>query len=463
MKKSVILFSALTAMSLPFSAFSVSAAEESANIHISITLDEKVLDEDITVKDTNNDGKLTIEDALYTAHEQFYPGGAAAGYSDELIWGKPCSGGYSLINPDEYPLEARPYNDRIEIRDGDSFDWSMQCYNTDSYAFCMETCGEFFDGEPVEQGTKINFSGIHFTMTDLGTEPVEGIELLIDGKKTGIKTDAEGRAAFTLDELGHHTISGDLSKYDTVYNLKYNFYVVPTGCAARIHLSLWTPEYEDHAILDTPLSVYDYDGDGRITSDDAIRLVHQYYGREEELGQNMIWGATAKYVCEVYDDGKLIWSGSAVDKNSESYDLKKGLLVRFRPADEKAEPVQIADAEYAAAAVQTEAVKTEVTNAQTEAVKTEATNAQTETVKTEATNAQTEAATTAATKAAAVQKTVTKQNANAAATPVQAVAATTDNTRTGGAKTGETMPVAALALAGLAAAGGAVMLSRKKF
>ena len=96
MKKSVILISALAASMIPFSAFSASAAEDSANIHITITMEEKVLDTELTVKDCDNDGRLTVDDALFEAHEQFYPGGAAAGFSKDYawyIWGLNCSGG----------------------------------------------------------------------------------------------------------------------------------------------------------------------------------------------------------------------------------------------------------------------------------------------------------------------------------------------------------------------------------
>ena len=35
----------------------------------------------VTVTDVDSDGALTINDALYAAHEAAYPGGAAAGYS----------------------------------------------------------------------------------------------------------------------------------------------------------------------------------------------------------------------------------------------------------------------------------------------------------------------------------------------------------------------------------------------
>ena len=454
MKKSVILFTALAASMIPFSAFSVSAAEETANIHIKITLDETVLDKDITVKDTNNDGKLTVEDALYTAHEQFYPGGAAAGYSDELIWGKPCSGGYSLINPDEYPLEERPYNDRVEIRDGDVFDWSMHCYNTDSYALYTEFNGTSCIEEPVAQGTKIIFNAVHHTHTEAGTEKVEGVEILINGQKTGIKTDKNGEAEISLDTVGTYTITADLSQFETVFNNKFTYKVVPADTITYTHIII-EPVKDEYPAVNCDLTVSDFDGDGRLTTDDALRLAHRYYGEPDaektKLGQNMIWGQSGKFICEVFDGEKLIWSGSAVEKNSESYELKEaGCTVRFRVKDEETKPAQ------------TKAAETASTAAQTEAAKTVSTAAQTETAKTVSTAAQTEAA-TAANITAAVQNNVTKLPANAPANAAPASVITSDNVKTTGAKTGDDMPVAALAFAGLAAAGGGIAVFRKKF
>ena len=59
--------------------------------------------EAISVTDTDNDGVLTINDALYAAHEAKYDGGAAAGYASSVgqyglamdkLWGTENGGSY---------------------------------------------------------------------------------------------------------------------------------------------------------------------------------------------------------------------------------------------------------------------------------------------------------------------------------------------------------------------------------
>lgn len=211
MKKSVILFTALASAMIPFSAFSVSAAENTAKIHMTLTMDEKVLDTDLTVKDTNGDGKLTCEDALYEAHEQFYEGGAAAGYGDGFIWGRHCSGGYTLYNQDERPLdENRPYNDRMEIRDGDVFNWSAQCIDPEMYLFSSDYIS-LNDTGIIPNGTEIEVMVTHLIPTQRELEKAAGIEILIDGQKTGIKTGADGKAAVKLNKAGYHKITADVS------------------------------------------------------------------------------------------------------------------------------------------------------------------------------------------------------------------------------------------------------------
>ena len=62
----------------------VFAADEtlSANVFMTVANGELLLaQEPVEVTDYNSDGKLTLDDAFYAAHEQYYEGGAAAGYA----------------------------------------------------------------------------------------------------------------------------------------------------------------------------------------------------------------------------------------------------------------------------------------------------------------------------------------------------------------------------------------------
>ncbi len=67
------------------------SAAESAEVTVTIA-DEAgklaVAAEKVTVTDIDSDGALTVNDALYAAHEKFYDGGAKAGYATEMSqWG----------------------------------------------------------------------------------------------------------------------------------------------------------------------------------------------------------------------------------------------------------------------------------------------------------------------------------------------------------------------------------------
>ena len=63
------------------------AGSDSALVYVTIcdqNGNNVIVREAITVTDTDSDGKLTVNDALYCAHEAKYTGGAAAGYATEL-------------------------------------------------------------------------------------------------------------------------------------------------------------------------------------------------------------------------------------------------------------------------------------------------------------------------------------------------------------------------------------------
>ena len=58
------------------------AAEASAEVYVTIANGGlEIANSEVTVKDLDGDGKLTIDEALFAAHEAYYKGGAAAGYA----------------------------------------------------------------------------------------------------------------------------------------------------------------------------------------------------------------------------------------------------------------------------------------------------------------------------------------------------------------------------------------------
>lgn len=111
-------------------------AADPVNVYVTIASDGMVVSSakggymalaPVTVTDKDADGKLTVDEALYAAHEAGYEGGAEAGYASynspyglslAVLWGKgsidaPATAGYWLNNASCWSLAD-------EVREGDS-------------------------------------------------------------------------------------------------------------------------------------------------------------------------------------------------------------------------------------------------------------------------------------------------------------------------------------------------------
>lgn len=192
------------------------AAEgESAEVYVTIAdKDGKtvVAAEKLTVTDTDSDSVLTINDALYAAHEKFYEGGAAAGYGTAVtqyglgvtkLWGDANgkSGyGYYVNNVSAWALTD-------PIKDYDYI--AAFCYTdlegfSDNYSYFDSFMGDV----NAEEELKLTYyqAGYDENWTPV-IMPVEGAVITVDGVATEITTDAEGKAAIKLTENGRHIIS----------------------------------------------------------------------------------------------------------------------------------------------------------------------------------------------------------------------------------------------------------------
>ena len=141
-----ILIVAMMALSLAAPAFADNASV-TINCTISNSKGELVVpNKAVTVSDIDKDGALTINDALYCTHEQYYEGGAAAGYNSYTgpwglslgkLWGEENGGslGYYLNNKMCMGL-ADP------VKEGDFlYAWAYQDAATysDSYSYFDKT------------------------------------------------------------------------------------------------------------------------------------------------------------------------------------------------------------------------------------------------------------------------------------------------------------------------------------
>ncbi len=211
MKKMVSLI--LTALMLcSLCCVTAFAAEENAAVYVTISDAEGKLvltQEPVTVTDVDGDGALTINDALYAAHEAKYEGGAAVGYGSAMgdyglyitiLWGvEEESYGY-------YVNHASAWNLADPVQTGDYvnvFVYTDLVTWSDTYCFFGMNTASAVEGEAVE--LTLSAAGYDEVWNPI-TIPVEGAVITVDGAATGYMTDAEGKVTVKLEE-GTHIIS----------------------------------------------------------------------------------------------------------------------------------------------------------------------------------------------------------------------------------------------------------------
>ncbi len=211
MKKILAVLTALV-LALSVSAVFASAAS-GADVLVTIS-DESgklaVAAEKVTVTDIDNDGALTVNDALYAAHEKFYEGGAAAGYGTETtqwglgitkLWGTANGGsyGYMVNNASAWSL-ADP------VKDGDyvaAYVFTEPKTLADKYAYFDKLIEDVQAGEIT----------LTLSMNDFDADwnpitlPVKGAVITVDGVATDVKTDENGKATIKLEVNGKHLVS----------------------------------------------------------------------------------------------------------------------------------------------------------------------------------------------------------------------------------------------------------------
>ncbi|MBO6231542.1 MAG: hypothetical protein J6O50_13360 [Ruminiclostridium sp.] len=213
MKKIVSAAAVLAAMSM----LSVSAF---ADVYVTISDDSGKLVvalEPTELSDADGDGKLTVNDALYNAHEALFDGGAAAGYGSESgdyglmltkLWGVENGGSYGY-----YVNNASAMSLADEINDGDTVNAFVF---TDTAAFSDTYC--YFDSNRIDCSDSAPDSSVttELTLTAATFDenwapisvPVAGATITINGEKTDFVTDENGWVSVDLPkEDGQYTVS----------------------------------------------------------------------------------------------------------------------------------------------------------------------------------------------------------------------------------------------------------------
>jgi len=231
MKRIMVSLAVLTAMA-GASALPATAQTETAEVYVTISSAEGKLvmaQESVTVTDTDSDGKLTISDALYLAHESAYNGGASAGYgvaeteyglSLTKLWGEENSGSFGY-----YVNNVSPMSLSDEIKEGDyinAYSYTDLTAWSDTYCFFSENTITSAENTSFE----LTLSAVAFDANwNPITVPVEGAVITVGDKATEYITDSEGKAVITVADAGEYIIS---AKSDTQI-------LVPPVCKAKIN------------------------------------------------------------------------------------------------------------------------------------------------------------------------------------------------------------------------------------
>ena len=208
----------IAVMALSLCAVSVSADELSADVYVTVCDEGKLAltAQKIAVTDTDSDGELTINDALYAAHEAFYPGGAAEGYATEdtqyglsltKLWGvaNGMSGYVYYLNNDFSAVT----NLKTQVKEGDyvaAYSFVDLVNWSDKYTYFDRFTEDITAGDVTLTLKKADFDEYWTPIT----VPVEGAMITVDGVATGIKTDENGAVTFPLSANGTHFVSADV-------------------------------------------------------------------------------------------------------------------------------------------------------------------------------------------------------------------------------------------------------------
>lgn len=227
------LFSVMLAFIMIMVCMSITSFADvaSATVYVSIANKGQLVASQakVTVTDIDGDNALTVNDALYAAHEAVYSGGAKEGYSYYThkdyglsigkLWGDTSGNfGYYINNSSCWSLAD-------SVKNGDylnAFVYSDGKKYSDKYCW--------FDNYTVTADAN---SEIELTLRSAGYDaswnpvilPVANAEITVDGNSTGVKTDANGKATIQISGAGKHIISA-VSASETL---------VPPVCTVQIN------------------------------------------------------------------------------------------------------------------------------------------------------------------------------------------------------------------------------------
>ncbi len=231
MKKKLLVL-AMT-FALVFASLGLQAKAADTVVNVTISDGKLVLvNYAVTVTDTDNDGALTINDALYLAHEAKFEGGAAAGYGSAVgsyglmltkLWGIENGGSYGY-----YVNNTSAMGLADAVKNGDSivaFVYTDTTAFSDMYSFFNKTTASAKAGDEIS----LTLTGLSYDASwQLVEAPVANAVITINGSDSNYKTDANGKVTLTFSAAGEYVISAKLTEGA----------LVPPACVANVAAAL---------------------------------------------------------------------------------------------------------------------------------------------------------------------------------------------------------------------------------
>lgn len=208
------LIAAVSAIALTFSIAFTAFAAEAADVYVTIfdgTGALPLAQEKITVTDVDSDGALTINDALYIAHDEYYNGGAETGFASaeteygvslNKLWGVENGGAYGYYKNN---VSALSLSDTIA--DGDhitAYAFSDLTAWSDVYSWFDIDAADLNAG--AEMALALSYAGYDADWNPV-TLFVSDAVITVNGEKTSLTTDSQGKVEITFDEVGEYVIS----------------------------------------------------------------------------------------------------------------------------------------------------------------------------------------------------------------------------------------------------------------
>lgn len=184
--------------------------ELKADVYVTISSEGELViaQEEITVTDVDGNGVLTIDDALYIAHDEYYDGGAAAGYGSASgasltkLWGVENGGSYGF-----YVNNVSAWSLSDIIKEGDyinAFSYADLKAWSDSYCWFDKNT---VTAKPGEEIVLTLYGAGYDAEWNPVTAPVAKAVITIDGNASEYVTDEKGKVTIKFDKEGSFVIS----------------------------------------------------------------------------------------------------------------------------------------------------------------------------------------------------------------------------------------------------------------